>query len=85
MDSEVICNPKKSLTHSLTHSLNNIGLRDASASKNIIGDREARAGNFENAHVYTYIIRGVFKGYIKRWHLRIISNHHKTLLLLPLS
>ena len=33
MDSEVICNPKKS-THSLTHSVNNIGLRDASASKN---------------------------------------------------
>ena len=33
MNSEVICNPKKS-THSLTHWLNNIGLRDASASKN---------------------------------------------------
>ena len=32
MDSEVICNPKKK--HTLTHSLNNIGLRDASASKN---------------------------------------------------
>ena len=31
MDSEVICNPKKK--HTLTHSLNNIGLRDASASK----------------------------------------------------
>ena len=29
MDSEVICNPKKN------HSLNNIGLRDASASKNL--------------------------------------------------
>ena len=35
MDSEVICNPKK-ITDSLTHSLNNIGLRDASASKNIV-------------------------------------------------
>ena len=34
MDSEVICNPKKS-THSLTHSVNNIGLRDASASKKL--------------------------------------------------
>ena len=34
MDSEAICNPKKlSLTHWLTDSLNNIGLRDASASK----------------------------------------------------
>ena len=32
MDSEVICNPKKK--HTLTDSLNNIGLRDASASKN---------------------------------------------------
>ena len=34
MDSKAICNPKKlSLTDSLTDSLNNIGLRDASASK----------------------------------------------------
>ena len=32
MDSEVIYNPKK-ITHLLTHSVNNIGLRDASASK----------------------------------------------------
>ena len=35
MDSEVICNPKKK--HTLTDSLNNIGLRDASASKNTRG------------------------------------------------
>ena len=34
MDSEVICNPKKALTYLLTYSVNNIGLRDASASKN---------------------------------------------------
>ena len=34
MDSEVICNPKN--YEWLTHSLNNIGLRDASASKNIL-------------------------------------------------
>ena len=33
MDSEVIYNPKK-ITHSLTYLVNNIGLRDASASKN---------------------------------------------------
>ena len=33
MDSEVTCNPKKS-TDSLTDSLNNMDLRDASASKN---------------------------------------------------
>ena len=32
MDSEVICNPKN--YDSLTHSVNNTGLRDASASKN---------------------------------------------------
>ena len=32
MDSEVIYNPKKSLTYSV----NNIGLRDASASKNTL-------------------------------------------------
>ena len=35
MDSEVICNPKK-ISDSLTDSLNNIGSRDASASKNIM-------------------------------------------------
>ena len=34
MDSEVICNPKN--YESLTHSVNNIGIRDASASKNIL-------------------------------------------------
>ena len=34
MDSEVIYNPKK-ITHSLTYLVNNIGLRDASASKNL--------------------------------------------------
>jgi hypothetical protein len=32
MDSEVMSSPKKK--HTLTHSLNNIGIRDASASKN---------------------------------------------------
>ena len=35
MDSEVIYNPKK-ITHSLTYLVNNIGLRDASASKNLL-------------------------------------------------
>ena len=34
MDSEVIYNPKK-ITHSLTYLVNNIGLRDASASKKL--------------------------------------------------
>ena len=35
MDSEVIYNPKK-ITHSLTYLVNNIGLRDASASKKCV-------------------------------------------------
>ena len=34
MDSDVICNPKKALTDSLTNSLYNMDLRDAGASKN---------------------------------------------------
>ena len=54
MDSEVICNPKN--YDSLTHSVNNTGLRNASASKNDHLDGDDNSHEFKKIPPLTIML-----------------------------